>query len=133
MPPDLANAIDAEVRLEYAAHLDLHRHVVASASRHAIHVHAFGEGLVIGGRGNRQQFADRLDPEHRTVFIDEGDHRFSGRRAPPGRNMQTLCAVSRWSDKARSSPAQEPSSSRSLRLGAQAGNHRPLRPSSPIH
>ncbi len=79
LPPDLAHAIDLEVLVEHPAYLDFHGNIIAFAGRQAVHVCALGDDLIIGGRGNRQQSADRLDPEHRAVFVDEGDHRFSGR------------------------------------------------------
>jgi hypothetical protein len=34
---------------------------------------------VIGRRGDRQNPADRLDPESITILVDERFHRFSGR------------------------------------------------------
>src|SRR5438270_1978815 len=33
----------------------------------------------VGRWGNRQHFADRLDPIRATVIVDEGDHRLNGR------------------------------------------------------
>jgi len=78
-PPDLAHAIDLEVLIEYPTYLDLHGNVASGAGRQTVHVVALGDDLIIGGRGSQQQPADGLDPEHRTVCIDEGDHRFSGR------------------------------------------------------
>lgn len=71
LPPDLAHAIDLKVLIEHPAYLDLHGHVTTGAGRQATHVRALGNDLVVGGWGNRQQPADRLDPEHSTVFIDE--------------------------------------------------------------
>ena len=79
LPPDFPHAIDPVVGVKHAAYLDLQADVATSADRQAIHIRALGDRIVIGGRGNRQQFADRLDPKHRTVLIDEGNHRFSGR------------------------------------------------------
>ncbi|PSH60938.1 hypothetical protein CU103_25605 [Phyllobacterium sophorae] len=49
------------------------------AGRKPIYVQALGYGVVVSGRGNRQELADRLDPEHLTIFIDERNHRFNGR------------------------------------------------------
>jgi len=76
---DLAHAIDLEVLVEHPAYLDLHGNVASGTDRQTVHVRALGDDLIIGRRGNRQQSADRLDPEHRAVGIDEGNHRFSGR------------------------------------------------------
>jgi len=79
LSPDLAHAIDMEVLVEHPAYLDLHGDVASGAGRQTVDVRAFGDDIIIGGWGNRQQPADRLDPEHRAVCIDEGNHRFSGR------------------------------------------------------
>ena len=79
LSPDFPNAIDLEVLVEHTAYLDFHDNIIPFAGRQAVHVHALCDELIIGGRGNRQQSADRLDPEHRSMFIDERDHRFSGR------------------------------------------------------
>src|SRR5690606_7934895 len=79
LSPDLAHAIDLEVLVEHPAYLDHHGNVASSAGRQSVHIRALGDDLIIGGRGNRQQSADWLDPEHRAVCIDKGNHRFSGR------------------------------------------------------
>ncbi len=79
LPPDFPNAIDLKVLVEHPAYLDLHGHVASSAGRQAVYIRAFGNDLIIRGRGNRQKRADRLDPKHRTMFVDGGNHRFSGR------------------------------------------------------
>ncbi len=62
LPPDLANAIDAEVLPEDTTYLDLQADIAAGTDRQAIHVQSLGDVLVVGGWGNRQQPADRLDP-----------------------------------------------------------------------
>lgn len=79
LPPDLANAIDAEVLFEDTTYLDLQADIAAGADRQAIHVPTLGDVLVVGGRGDRQQSADRLDPEHTTMFVDERNYRLKGR------------------------------------------------------
>ena len=38
-----------------------------------------GRMLVVGGWGNRQHLADRLDPVRPPVIVNEGDHRLNGR------------------------------------------------------
>ena len=71
LAPDLAGAVDREVGGEHASDLGLQLLVAASTLRGRS-----GPGLVVGGGGDRQQRADRLDPELRLVFLDVGDHRF---------------------------------------------------------
>jgi hypothetical protein len=48
LPPDLPNAIDAEVLLEDTTDLDLQADIAAGADRQAIHIHALGQVLVVG-------------------------------------------------------------------------------------
>ena len=63
LSPDFPHAIDLEVLVEHPAYLNLHGHVATGAGRQAVHVRALGNDLIIRRRGNRQQSADRLDPE----------------------------------------------------------------------
>ncbi len=79
LPPDLAHALDAEVLLEHAAHLQAKRIVTPSPSRPSGRLNLLGDVRVIGRRGDRRDPTDRLDPANRAMHIDEGDHRFSGR------------------------------------------------------
>jgi hypothetical protein len=121
---DFPHAIDPEVLVEHPAYLDLHGHVASGA---------LGDDLIIGGRGNRQRFADGLDLEHRAVFVDERNHRFSGRSSSAWVNTPRLCVKSHSPDEARGSPAPEPSFSRQ-RHSANLHACRCLpKPSSPIH
>ena len=48
LPPDLLNAIDAEVLLEDTAYLDLHADIAAGSDRQAVHIQALGDVLVVG-------------------------------------------------------------------------------------
>lgn len=48
LPPDLANAIDAEILLEDTTYLDLQADIAAGTDRQAIHVQSLGDVLVIG-------------------------------------------------------------------------------------
>lgn len=48
LPPDLANAIDAEVLFEDTTYLDFQADIAAGADRQAIHVQTFGDILVVG-------------------------------------------------------------------------------------
>ena len=74
LPPDLAHAIDAEVRLEHAPDLDLQIRVAADPLGQAGGIGAPGGAGVVGRRGDRQNPADRLDPVGLTMIVDEGDH-----------------------------------------------------------
>jgi hypothetical protein len=58
LPPELAGAVDPEVVVVDPADLDLQLGVAdRTIRRWTLAV------LVVGGRGDRQQLADRLDPE----------------------------------------------------------------------
>jgi len=48
LPPDLANAINAEVLLEDTTYLDLQTDIVAGADRQPVDVQALGDVLVLG-------------------------------------------------------------------------------------
>lgn len=95
LSPDLAHAIDLEVLVEHPAYLDLHGNVASGAGRQTVHVVALGDDLIIGGRGNRQQSADRLDPSTERCASMKEIIASVGGRAPPSQNMQRLCAKSR--------------------------------------
>ena len=74
LPPDLANAVDAEVRLEHASDLDLQSLIPLRPSRQPGGIDALGDMVVVGRRGDRQHLADRLDPMRLAVIVDERDH-----------------------------------------------------------
>src|SRR5262249_30985182 len=64
---DLLDPVDAEVLLVHARDLHLQLLVAYSAGRGRP-----GLGGVVGGRGDLQHLADRLDPELVTVGVNEG-------------------------------------------------------------
>src|SRR5438874_2518964 len=79
LPPHLAHAVDAEVCLEHPPDLG-GQHQVAPRSRWQLgRVGAPGSVRAVGGWGDRQHAADRLDPICPTMIVDEGDHRLNGR------------------------------------------------------
>jgi hypothetical protein len=68
-PPDLASPVHAPVGLEDPPDLDLELGVTHRPRRERP-----GLGRVIGGGGDRQHRADRLDPVEVLVVVDVGDH-----------------------------------------------------------
>jgi len=74
LPPDLAHAVDAEVLLEHASHFDLQGFIALGPGRQPGRIAPLGDMAVVGGRGDRQHLADRLDPMRLAVIVDEGDH-----------------------------------------------------------
>ena len=74
LPPDLAHAIDLEVVIENSAYLGLQGDVTLGSRRSLGRISTPGDMSVIGRRGDRQDFADRLDPMRLAVIVDEGDH-----------------------------------------------------------
>jgi len=75
LPPHLAGAIDPEVVVIDPADLSLQPGVADRTSRRWSLLAG-----VVGGRGDRQQPADRLDPKPVLVTVDVGDH-LAGRRS----------------------------------------------------
>ena len=71
LAPELAGSVDVKVRAEHTSDLDLQLLVTKTPRRGRA-----GPGHVVGGGGDRQQLADRLDPELCLVVLDVGDHRF---------------------------------------------------------
>jgi hypothetical protein len=74
LPPDLAHAVDAEVLLEHAPHLDLEFLIPLCPDRQPGRIAPLGDMVVMSRRGDRQDFADRLDPMRLAVIVDERDH-----------------------------------------------------------
>jgi hypothetical protein len=72
--PDLAHAIDPEVLIEHALDLTLEDLVSLGPLGEPGRIAALGGVLMVGGRGDRQDPADRLDPVRLTMIVDEGDH-----------------------------------------------------------
>src|SRR6266545_2752911 len=50
--------------------------------------------LVVGGRGDRQQLADRLDPEPVLVGVDVGDHLLGRRSSSAAKKAEALLRIS---------------------------------------
>jgi hypothetical protein len=79
LPPHLAHAIDTEVLLEHASHLDFQRGVPPGPRRQPGRIAPSDHMVAVGRRGDRQHLADRLDPMRFAVIVDERDHRLNGR------------------------------------------------------
>lgn len=77
--PDLAHAVDAPVLFEDTPDLWPHRLVPARAIRPQGWIGPLGQMIIIGGRGDRQHVADRLDPVRITMRVDETHHHFDRR------------------------------------------------------
>ena len=86
LPPDLAGAIDPEVLGMHLGDLGPELAVADGASRGGSAV-----DVVVGGRGDRQDATDRLDPEPVLVAVDEGNH-LLGRRSS---SAMLLCQAAR--------------------------------------
>jgi hypothetical protein len=74
LPLDLAHAVDAEARVEHARDFGQQRRVATRPGRGTGRVAPPGGMGVMGGWGDRQHLADRLDPIRPAVIVDEGDH-----------------------------------------------------------
>jgi hypothetical protein len=77
--PDLAHTVDAEVRLEHTAYLNLQLRIPTRSRRGLGGIDTPRGMSMIGGRGDRQHRADRLDPVGVPVIVDKGDHDFERR------------------------------------------------------
>src|SRR5665213_3580171 len=104
LPPDLANAVDAEVRLEHAPDLILQSGVPSRPGRQPGGVDALGDMVVIARRGDRQNLADRLDPMRLAMIVDERDHGLNRRSSSAWakyalalRRISLACRSSRFS------------------------------------
>ncbi len=62
LAPDVENAADAPVASEYMADLRAQRLVPPRSDRLQGGASPFDEMIIVGGRGDRQNLADRLDP-----------------------------------------------------------------------
>ena len=62
LTPDLARAVDAEVVLEHAPHLDLQGLIPLRSVGQPGGIEPLGNMVVVGRRGDWQHLADRLDP-----------------------------------------------------------------------
>ncbi len=74
LAPDLTHAVDPEVRLEHALDLGLQGLVALGAARQLLRAGSSRNMGVVRRRGDRQDFADRLDPVDVAMSVDEGDH-----------------------------------------------------------
>jgi hypothetical protein len=104
LPPDLANAVDAEVRLEHTLDLVLQGCIPSCPSRQPGGINALGDMVVVGRRGDRQHLADRLDPMRLAVIVDERDHGLNRRSSSAWakyalalRRISLACRSSRFS------------------------------------
>jgi hypothetical protein len=79
LPPDLAHAVDREVLREYASDLGLEDQILTRPCRQTRWILSLRDVLVVGGWGDRQDTADRLDPIGIAVIVNESDHRRNGR------------------------------------------------------
>src|SRR3981189_276999 len=77
LPPDLPHAVDAEVLREDPLNLDLQFGVPLRTGRTLADVDPLGDLRMVGRRGDWQYLADRLDPPHLPIIIDERDHGFT--------------------------------------------------------
>ena len=79
LSPDLANAIDAEVLLEYPPDVDRQLAIPLRPFRQAFRI-SFPAGVFVPGlRGDLQHPAHRLDPELIPMGFHEADHFLNGR------------------------------------------------------
>jgi len=74
LPPDLAHAIDLEILGEHTPDLHLGRHIPLCPGGQLRRIGPLGCMLMVRGRGDRQDLADRLDPIRLAVIVDERDH-----------------------------------------------------------
>ena len=79
LPPDLAHAVDAPVLLEHAQDLWPQGLVPARPVGLPRGIGPLRQMIVIGGRGNRQHAADRLDPVCIPMRVNERHHHFDRR------------------------------------------------------
>src|SRR5690606_19469974 len=98
------DAIDREVLGKDPHDLRLEGFVALGTCRQPRGIPALGNTLMIGGWGDWQDAADRLDPIMPTMLVDKGDHRFSGRSssawakyAEALRRISLACRSSRFS------------------------------------
>jgi hypothetical protein len=79
LPPELAHTVDVEVRLPHAPDLDHERRVPSGPRWQPLQISALRRMGVVGGRGDRQQSADRLDPVDLAMIVKKGNHGFHRR------------------------------------------------------
>src|SRR6056297_2203611 len=74
LPPDLPHAVDPEVLVPDAADVRLQHRVAPDPRRRRRGIGPARRMGVTGRRGDRQDPADRLDPVHPAMIVDERDH-----------------------------------------------------------
>jgi hypothetical protein len=81
-PPHLAqhlsNTIDLEVGIEHALYFGLQGLVTPNTRRQARGIATLASALAVGGWGDRQNLADRLDPVIAPMLINEAGRRLKG-------------------------------------------------------
>src|SRR4051794_6255948 len=77
LTPDLARAVDAEVLLEHAPHLDLQGLIPLRTGRTLTAVDPLGDMRMVGRQGDRQHLAARLDPIRFQMIVVERYHGFT--------------------------------------------------------
>ena len=106
LTPDFARAVDLKILVIHALDLLLQRSVALGALRRRLGLRPATRPLVVGGRGDLQYPADRLDPVARPRFssMKATVMASTGGRAPPGQNTPTAlrrislaCRSSRFS------------------------------------
>ena len=78
LPPDLAHAVDAEIRVKDPSDLCSQRNIPSCPSR-GPRINPPRRMGVVGRRGDRQNPADRLDPIRGAMIVDKRDHGFDRR------------------------------------------------------
>jgi hypothetical protein len=71
LPPDLVSAVDLHVGLPDPPDVGAQHLVPGHAGRLPRRIELPGGMAPVARRGDLQHLADRLDPEHRLIFIDE--------------------------------------------------------------
>jgi len=61
----------------------LERFILLGPLRHLLRISPLGEVIVVGGRGDRQDAADRLDPKSPAMIVDERDRGLYRRSSSP--------------------------------------------------
>ena len=89
LAPELAGAVDAEVRSVDTGDLDLQLLVSQCSGRGRP-----GLGVVVGRRGDRQVPADRLDPEPGLVSVDVGDRLLCRRSSSAAKKAEADLRIS---------------------------------------
>lgn len=79
LPPDLPHAIDPPVLFENTQDLGPQCLVTPGTVRQSGRISPLRQVLIIRGRGNRQDSAERLDPMLTAMHVDKGHHHFDRR------------------------------------------------------